>query len=263
MRRTVLFFAAIAAGCGPEASRPADAPAGRTVAVAAASDLKFALDEIAAEFARRHPDVAVKTTYGSSGNFYSQLANRAPFDLYFSADIGYPRKLIEQGHADADSLFPYAVGRVVAWVPEASKLDVRSLGIRAVADPSVRKVAIANPKHAPYGRAAEAALRKLGVYDSVADRLVLGENIAQTAQFVETGGADVGLIALSLAVAPAMKDKGRYWEVPADAHPPLEQGGVILKWAKDPEAAKMFRDFVISAEGRAILKRYGFEPPGE
>src|SRR4029077_6100604 len=134
---------------------------------------------------------------------------QAPFDIFFSADIDYPRKLIDAGLADADSEFLYAEGRSVGWVPNSSPLDLETLGIRAVADPSVRKVAIANPQHAPYGRAAEAALKTLGAYDAVKDRLVFGENIAQAAQFVESGAADVGLIALSLALSPAMKDKGR------------------------------------------------------
>src|SRR5581483_10829703 len=136
-------------------------------------------------------------------------------------------------------------------------------GIRAVLDPGVRKVAIANPRFAPYGRAAEAALKHAGVYDSVKDRLVLGENIAQTAQFVESGAADVGLIALSLALAPPLRDKGRAWEVPADAFPPLEQGGVILTGAKDAAAAQALREFLTGADGRAVLRKHGFRLPGE
>jgi molybdate transport system substrate-binding protein len=148
-------------------------------------------------------------------------------------------------------------------VPNSSKLDLDKLGIRAVADPSVKKFAVANPKHAPYGRAAEAALKKLGVYDSVKDRLVLGDNIAQAAQFVESGSADAGIIALSLALAPPMRDKGRYWTVPLDAYPRLEQGGVLLSWAQDGEAAQTLRAFVTGKEARPVLKRYGFLLPGE
>src|SRR5262249_40754304 len=178
------------------------------VRVAAAADLKFALDEAAAEFRSKNPGIAVTVTYGSSGTLYAQLTQEAPFDLFLSADIDYPRKLIEQRKAVKESEFLYAVGHLVVWVPNGSKLDVDALGIRAVADPAVRKVAVANPRTAPYGRAAESALKTLGVYDRVKDRLVFGENIAQTAQFVEFGAADVGLIALSLALAPSMKDKG-------------------------------------------------------
>jgi molybdate transport system substrate-binding protein len=236
---------------------------GREVRVAAAADLKFAFDDVASEFEKKHPGIKVTVTYGSSGNFFTQLSNKAPFDLFLSADIDYPHKLIESGLAVKDSEFLYAVGQIVVWVPSSSKLDLDRLGIEAVADPSVRKLAIANPKHAPYGRAAEAALKKLGVYDKVKDRLVLGENIAQTAQFVESGSADVGVIALSLALAPAMRDKGRYWTVPFDAYTRLEQGGVILEWAKDRKAAEALRAFMTADEGRAILKRHGFRLPGE
>jgi len=138
---------------------------------------------------------------------------------------------------------------------------VNKLGIQAVCDLSVKKLAIANPAHAPYGRAAEAALKKLGVYDSVKDRLVLGENIAQTAQFVQEGGADIGVIALSLAVAPAMSEAGTFWEVPLDAYPRLEQSVVILKAAKDMKTARSFLAYIKSAEGAAVLRRYGFFLP--
>jgi molybdate transport system substrate-binding protein len=248
-------------GCWDE--QRAGRGAEREVRVAAAADLKFAFDEVASEFRTRNPDVKITVTYGSSGNFFAQLSNHAPFDLYLSADIDYPRQLVERGLAVKESEFVYAVGRIVVWVPNGSPLDLDRLGIRAVADPSVKKLAIANPKHAPYGRAAEAALKEAGVYTDVKDRLVLGENIAQAAQFVESGSADVGIIALSLAVAPAMRDKGRYWTVPPDDHLRLEQGGVVLTWAKDMEATQALRAFVTGGDGRAVLKRYGFLLPGE
>lgn len=256
---------AIAVSCGPSPDRGpshSDGDRERSVSVAAAADLKFALDEIAADFERTHPDISIQITYGSSGNFFAQLSNRAPFDIYFSADMEYPRKLIEQGHAKKESEFSYAIGQIVLWVPSSSSLDVESRGIEALIDERARKVAIANPKHAPYGRAAESAFRSLGVYDRVKDRLVLGENIAQTAQFIESGAADIGVIALSLAMAPALQGKGRYWLIPLDAYPRMEQGGVILNWAKDREAAGELRAFVMSDEGRATLKRYGFILPG-
>lgn len=251
------------AGCSgtvPQSDAPQTV---RQVAVAAAADLKYAFDELIAEFGREHAHVNVQVTYGSSGNFYAQLLNRAPFDIYFSADVAYPRRLVEEGLADGESEFLYAVGQIVVWVPNESQIDVAQLGIRSLVDPRARKVAIANPLHAPYGRAAEAALKSLGVYDQVQDRLVLGENIAQTAQFVESGAADVGIIALSLAMAPAMQDKGRYWVIPLSAYPPMEQGCVVLNWAQDQSATESFRTFVASERGRAILKRYGFLLPGE
>lgn len=242
--------------------RPAQA-AEKVVRVAAAADLKFAFDEIREAFQRQHPDIEVVVTYGSSGNFYSQLSNRAPFDIFLSADLDYPRRLIQQGLALAESEFSYAVGFIVVWVQRASPIGVEKLGIQALLDPAARRIAIANPRHAPYGRAAEAAIKKLGVFEKVQDRLVYGENITQTAQFVESGAADIGIISHSLAVAPALRDKGRYWEVPSDAYPRLEQGGVILSWAEDRAAADALRSFVLGDDGKSILGRYGFHPAGE
>jgi molybdate transport system substrate-binding protein len=231
------------------------------ITVAAAADLKFALDEIAVGFQKQQPDAKIIITYGSSGNLFAQIDNGAPFDLFLSADIDFPRKLIENNKAVADSLFSYAVGRVVVWVPNDSPVDVEKLGIGSLLAPSVRKIAIANPEHAPYGRAAVAAMKKLGVYDKVSDKLVLGENIAQAAQFVESGAADIGLIALSLAVSPKMKGEGRYWEVPLDAYPRLEQAGVMLSASKRPDLARQFRAVVVGPQGRETLRRYGFILP--
>jgi len=230
------------------------------VSIAAASDLNFALKEIVAEFEKQTGNT-VKLSLGSSGNFFAQVSNGAPFDLYFSADISYPKKLEEDGLAEPGTLYRYAVGRIVLWVPKGSPINVGALGIKALQHPSVKKIAIANPKHAPYGRAAVAAMEHFKVYDAVKDKLVLGENISQTAQFVQTGGADIGVIALSLASAPAMKETGTYWEVPLEAYPRLEQGAVVLKAAKDVKTARTFLEFIKGPEGAAVLKRYGFFLP--
>jgi molybdate transport system substrate-binding protein len=216
--------------------------------------LHFALEEVSREFRAAHPDVDLAIAYGSSGNFYAQIRNQAPFDIFLSADAEYPRKLVENGVGARDSLFVYAVGRIVVWVPAASPLDPAT----ALGAASVRHVAIANPQHAPYGRAAEAALHSLGVYDSVVGKLVLGENVAQTLEFVQSGAADVGIVALSLALAPPVRGQGRYWEVPVGAYPKIEQGGLILK---DSKAAREFRSFLLAADGRRILKEYGFSVP--
>ena len=231
------------------------------ISIAAASDLKFALDELVTEFHTNQTAVRVKVTYGSSGNFFAQLQNKAPFDLYFSADIAYPKKLAEAGLALDTNVFLYAVGRIVVWAPKQSPLDVRKLGTQSVVAPAAKKIAIANPQHAPYGAAAVAAMKSLKVYDQAAPKLVYGENIAQTAQFVQSGGADVGIIALSLAIAPQMRNAGNYWEVPLDAYPRMEQGGIILNWTRDAKAARAFRDFVLGEHGREVLKRYGFFLP--
>ncbi|HZH16786.1 MAG TPA: molybdate ABC transporter substrate-binding protein [Archangium sp.] len=249
-------------GAPPHPSPSASAGQKPTLTIAAASDLKFALDELLKEFRARHPGAEVQVTYGSSGNFLAQIGNGAPFDVFLSADVAYPRQLAEQGLVAGD-VFLYAVGRLVVWVPKDSPLPVEQRGLEALREPSARRIAIANPQHAPYGRAAEAALKRLGVYDAVKDKLVLGENIAQTAQFVQSGAAEAGIIALALALAPAMRDQGRAWEVPLDAYPRMEQGGAILKHAKAPALAQAFRDHLISPQGEALLKRYGFSPPKE
>ena len=193
--------------------------------VAAASDLTFAFKDVGARFEKQTGN-SLKLTYGSSGNFFAQIQNGAPFDLFFSADVSYPQKLEAAGLTEPGTIYDYATGKLVIWVPNASKLDL-SRGLSVLLDPSIRKIAVANPQHAPYGAAAVAALHHAGIYDQVKDKFVLGENISQTAQFVQSGNADVGLLALSLAVAPAMKTSGRYVEVPASDYPPLIQAGVI------------------------------------
>ena len=238
------------------------APLGQAgeLTVAAASDLSFAFKELVPMFEQQTGE-HVKLTLGSSGNFYSQIHNGAPFDLYFSADIGYPKKLEEAGLVVSESLYPYAVGRIVLWTGKDSRLDL-SKGLEILREPTIKKIAIANPKHAPYGRAAVAAMEYFKVYDLVKDKLILGENISQAAQFIESGACDIGIIALSLAVAPAMKSKGTYWVVPAEAHTSLEQGAVILKQSKNPEAARQFLEFIKGPQGQEIMKRYGFTLPG-
>jgi molybdate transport system substrate-binding protein len=229
--------------------------------IAAASDLRFALDDLISEFHKDHPTSTVKPIYGSSGNFFAQIMNDAPFDLYLSADAVYPRQLIAKGKGKEEDFFLYAVGRLVIWVPKASPIKLEQTGIKALLDPTVKKIAIANPEHAPYGRAAVAAMKKLGVYEKTAARLVLGENIAQTAQFIESGNAEIGIIAHSLAVAPRMKPTGRFWEIPLDAFPRLEQGGLVLANAKNPAAAREFRAFMLGKRGQALLTNYGFILP--
>jgi molybdate transport system substrate-binding protein len=229
------------------------------ITIAAASDLNFAFKDIVGEYEKTTGN-RVKLTLGSSGNFYAQIQNGAPFDLYFSADISYPKKLEEAGLAVSGSLYPYAIGRIVLWAGNESHLDL-SKGLEVLREPTVKKIAIANPKHAPYGRAAVTAMEHAQVYERVKDKLVLGENISQTAQFVESGAADVGIIALSLALAPPMQAAGHYWEIPADTYPPIEQGAMILMGGKNQEGAKAFLSFIQGAQGQAMMKHYGFLAP--
>jgi molybdate transport system substrate-binding protein len=229
----------------------------KQIRVAAASDLQFAIPELAARF-KATSGIEVVPSFGSSGNFFSQIQNGAPFDLFFSADIDYPRKLDAAGLCETGTLYEYATGKIVLWAPKNTPLDVASQGWQALLDSRAQKIAVANPAHAPYGRAAVAAMRKAGIYDRVQGKIVYGENISQTAQFVQSGNAQVGVVALSLAASPAMKD-GQSWEVPADLYPSLEQAAVILKVSKAKDSAKAFLEFVRGAEGREILAKYGFQ----
>ena len=229
------------------------------IRVAAAADLKFALDELDAQF-EKQTGRRLNVSYGSSGNFFAQIQNGAPFDVLLSADIEYPRKLEAAGLAEPGTLYEYAVGRIVIWMPADARADVAKLGWKALLEPGLERIAIANPEHAPYGRAAVAALRNAGVYEQVRRRLVYGENIAQAAQFVASGSAQAGILALSLAVSPPMR-AGKRWEIPADMHPPIEQGAIILKSAKDKEGARAFLAFLKSDAARKILESYGFVLP--
>jgi molybdate transport system substrate-binding protein len=226
------------------------------ITVAAASDLQFAFQDVAARFQKEtnHP---VKLTFGSSGNFFSQIHNGAPFDVYFSADIDYPKRLEAAGLAEPGTLYEYATGKIVLWAPSGSKVDV-SKGLQALLDSNVSKIAIANPEHAPYGRAAVAAMKHENIYDKVSSKLVLGENISQTASLVASGGADLGIIALSLAVAPSAKSKGQYAEVPTDAYPAIEQAAVILKSSQNKDIARQFMAYIKTPAIQTILRGYGF-----
>jgi molybdate transport system substrate-binding protein len=228
------------------------------VSVAAAADLKFAMADLAAQFENQTGN-KVNVTYGSSGNFFSQLQNGAPLDLFFSADMDYAQKLETAGVAEPGSLYRYAVGNLALWAPADSQLDLAA-GWKVLLDDRVQKIAIANPEHAPYGRAAVAALKKAGIYEQVKSRLVFGENISQAAQFAQSGNAQVGLVALSLAISPGMRD-GKRWNVPTDMHPPIDQAAVLMKNAKDKQAARAFLDFVKTEPSRATLAKYGFTFP--
>ena len=231
------------------------------VTVAAASDLTYAMKEIAANF-EKSASCSVRVSYGSSGNFETQIENGAPFDVFFSADIEYPRKLEAQGLASPGSTYLYGIGKVILWVRNDSKLDV-SKGLGVLRNPSVKKIAIANPLHAPYGRAAEEALRKAGLYDAVKDRLVLGENISQTAEFAETGNADAGILALSLVLSPALKGKGRYFQISDNLYSPIQQGAVVIRASKNLQSAQAFLDYIKTPAETALLERYGFVLPGK
>ena len=250
--RTLIAVAAVCCGL------PASAAA-QQITIAAAADLQSAMQEIAAQF---HKETAmnVRVIYGSSGNFFQQIQNGAPFDMFFSANVEYPKKLEDLGLVEPGTLYPYATGKIVLWVPRDSRLDI-SNGLPSLLNPAVTKVAIANPEHAPYGKAAVTALKKENLYDKVSRRFVFGENISQAASFVISGAADAGIIALSLARSPNLKDKGRYVEIPVTDYPPIEQACVVLGSSKQKDSAKAFLNFVKSPAVQQMLRAYGFAVP--
>lgn len=259
MRQVACWTAAVALAvllAGPSAGAQTG-----PLRIAAASDLQAVFPALAKRFtAETH--IVVIPSFGSSGNFFAQIQNGAPFDLFFSADVDYPRRLTDAGQADASTLYTYAFGHLVLWTRKDSGVDVRR-GFDVLRDPRVRRVAVANPQFAPYGRAAVAALKTAGVYDAVQAKLVLGENISQTAQLADSGNADVAVLALSLARGPALQRSGTYLEIAAAAHPPIEQAAVIVRSAANREAAVRFLAFLRTRAARDLLRSYGFEPPDE
>ncbi len=199
----------------------------------------------------------VEITYGSSGKFQTQIQQGAPFDLYFSADIAFPRELEKAGFAGS-AVMPYALGRIVLW---SATMDASKMTLESLTDPKILRVAIANPKHAPYGKRAEEALRAAGLWEKIEPKLVYGENIAQTAQFVQTGNAQVGILVLALALNPELAGKGGYFLIPDKLHAPLEQGYIITKRAAGSALARRFSDYLGTAPARAVLTKYGFVLP--
>jgi molybdate transport system substrate-binding protein len=254
---SIVVLALLFAPCAELRAQQPQAP----LRVAAAADLQFALKDIAQQF-EHQTNRKVDVTFGSSGNFFAQIQNGAPFDVFFSADMNYPKQLQQANRTEPGSLLKYALGRIVIWMPANSKIDLLAQKWNALLDPSIQKIAIANPEHAPYGRAAVDALKHGGLYDKVQSKLVYGENISQAAQFVQSGNAQAGIIALSLAVSPAMKS-GQRWGVPVAQYTPIEQAAVILKSARDKDTARAFLTFVGSDDGQRILSSYGFALPAK
>jgi molybdate transport system substrate-binding protein len=225
--------------------------------VAAAADLQFAMQDITSRFAQQ-TGKNVQVVYGSSGNFAQQLRNGAPFDMFFSANVDYPSQLQREGLVESGSFYVYAKGRIVLWVPNGGALDPHA-GLQVLLNPEVKKIAIANPEHAPYGKAAVAAMQSEHVYEKVKEKLVLGENISQAASFLTSGAADAGMIALALALSPNMKDKGRYVEIPAADYPAIEQACVILRTTKNKAVAMQFLQFFQTKATRDVMRQYGFD----
>ena len=231
----------------------------RQLNIAAASDLKFAMTDLAAAY-EKQSGVKLNLTFGSSGNFFAQIQNGAPFDIFFSADSDYPRKLNEAGLVLPNSADSYAVGKLVLWCSSESKLDPEKSGWQSLLDPSIQKIAIANPDHAPYGRAAIEALKNSGLYEKVKAKLVFGENISQAAQFVQSGSAQIGILAESLIHSPSFAS-GHSWKIPQNQYTPLLQSVVALKTSANKDAALGFLAYTKSPVAQAIFEKYGFAKP--
>lgn len=240
-------------GAGPAAGQRAE------LAVAAASDLQAVFPDLARGF-ERAAGIRAIPSFGSSGSFFAQVQNGAPFDVFMSADADYPRKLAASGHVEGRTLTRYAIGHIVVWTRKDSGIDI-SRGIEGLNSPRVRRIAIANPDVAPYGRAAVAALRSARVYDSMRDRLVIGENIAQTAQLADSGNADVAIIGLSLALGPVLRSSGAYVPIPGSLHPSIDQAAGLITASPRRDQARRFLSYLTSPEARATFERFGFEAP--
>ncbi len=253
MRRLIPYIlfaiAATLSGAAAAAERP--------LTIAAAANLKDVMQALVADFRRTRADAKVDVVLGSSGKFTQQIAHGAPYDLFFSADLEYPQRLVTE-QLTASGVRTYARGRLVLW---SATRDARRLTLKDLADPAIRRIAIANPKLAPYGARARQALEHAGVWDKVQDKLVFGQNVSQTAQFADSGGADVAVIPLSLALSPALKQRGGYVAIPESQHMPLDQGFVILKRATGNPLAAAFADYVVSAPARAIFAAHGYLAP--
>lgn len=231
----------------------------KQIRVAAAADLQTAMPEIAKAF-EAQTGTSVDVVYGSSGNFYAQIRNGAPVDVFLSADSDYPRKLEESGLVEPHTSTVYGIGSIILWLPPGTSCEPKRDQWRCLQDPAVKKIAIANPEHAPYGRAAVAALQKAGIYDELKAKFVFGENISQAAQFVQSGNAQAGILALSLTLSPALRS-GKQWKIPPEFYPRIEQTAVVLKSAREKSAAQQFVEFTTRGPGREILAKFGFQPP--
>lgn len=227
----------------------------QTISIAVAANLKVAMDSIISVYESQYPGEKIQAIYGSSGAFYEQITNGAPFDVFFSADMNYPNKLKDNKFA-VSSVKLYAVGRLAIW---SKKNDPNIQQMNSLLDLSINKIAIANPATAPYGAKAVESMKFYKVYDKIKSKLVYGENIAQTVQFVSFGAAEIGVISLSEALSTKIKKEGsRYFIIPENSHSPLEQGCVILKHGKENILAKKFYDFISSEQVIAILTYYGY-----
>ncbi|RPH30036.1 MAG: molybdate ABC transporter substrate-binding protein [Bacteroidales bacterium] len=226
------------------------------ISIAAAADLRFAMNELTKEFNKANPEIKIDVIYGSSGNLYQQIVNSAPYDVFFSADKSFPNKLDSLNLTESKPKL-YAIGHLVLW---SSTLDLTK-GIALLSDNGIKKIAIANPAFAPYGKRAIECLKYYKLYDRILCKIIKGENVSQTAHFVLTGNAEVGLIALSLALSPEMMSKGKYFIIDEKSYSKLEQAFVVIKKSQINKDILKFVQFIESEQARRILDKFGFNPP--
>ena len=229
-----------------------------TLKIAAAADLQPVLPGLIEEYEQQSHQ-KVEASYASSATLATQILNGGPFGLFLSADLSFPQKVAAAGLADSAEPIPYARGTLVLWARNDS--PVQPISIDSLRSPALRTVAVANAEHAPYGRAAKAAIQKLGLADALKDKLVVAENIAQTAQYADSGNADAGLISLTSALTPRLTADGKYVAMPEDSYPPLLQGAVVIKQGSRTEQAHQFLAFLLSPPIRKQLAEHGLKAP--
>lgn len=250
MIRKLVIFTLVLAACA----------SAQELKVAAAADLDVALKRVAASF-QRQTGIQLKVTYGSSGHFFAEIRNGAPFDVFLSADRSYPETLQSFGKTDQGPTI-YALGKLVLWVSNRVSGNPGN-DLKILTSNGISKIAIANPEHAPYGRAAVAALDHYNVYDQVKSKLVMGESVAQAAQFAQSGNADAALIPWSLAMSDTMKKSGHFVLLKQESYTPLYQAAVVLNSSQNKQQAHRFVDFLRSPTAQKILADSGFEGTGK
>ena len=250
----LVFFSSAANALS--SSKPSSNKKNQSITIAAASDLKFVMDEIIESFLLKNQNINIKKIYGSSGKFYHQIINQAPFDIYFSADNKYPKLLIQQGAVEGEAS-SYAFGRLVLF---SNSLSQDQITFKNLQNSQIKKIAIANPRHAPYGMRAVESLKYAQVFPDIKDKLVYGDNIAHTAQFIQTKNAQIGIIALALVKNPNLQ-KGHFWLIPKSWHQPIEQTFIVTNYGKKKSAVFEFIEFFQNEQSHKILKKYGFELP--
>jgi len=250
MKRVIISFAILVATLTLSAQK---------VNIAAAANLRYVLEEIKTAYVKQHPKAKVNLTFGASGMLVQQIQNGASFDFFMAADNEFPVKLKDKG-LTTGAMSTYAFGKLAIY---STSLDVDKPGLKALKDPTVKKIAIANPETAPYGERSVELLKSLKLYEGLKSKIVMGENISQTAQFAFTGNVEIGFIALSLALAPEMTGKGNYYIIPQNLYKPIEQACILIKTPVLNTEASKFKKFVLSASTKGIWEKFGYSVPGK